>query len=167
VCSISASAVKASPAGCAAFARHGAFLKAIIAGGRAARLDERQANMRFQRSCALEFGGSEVIAERVGASSYESQRAPYETISWLVILAFATGVAVFAWTPTPIAQGLAALGVAAAFAHAALNYGVRDALAFFAICALVVSTIATLLATVAVFLMVKRVIGARAEEKAA
>jgi holin-like protein len=34
-------------------------------------------------------------------------------------------------------------------------------------CALVVSTIATLLATVAVFLMVKRVIGARAEEKAA
>jgi putative membrane protein len=40
----------------------------------------------------------------------------------------------FAWNPTPLAQGLAAIGILAACIHAALSYGWKDALALLAIC---------------------------------
>jgi hypothetical protein len=40
----------------------------------------------------------------------------------------------FAWNPTPFAQGLAALGVAMACAHAALFYGWKNAAVLLAIC---------------------------------
>ncbi len=75
-----------------------------------------------------------MIAERVGTAPDASRHAPYETNAWLVILAFAAGVVAFAWNPTPIAEGLAAILIAGALLHAVLNYGLRDALAFFVIC---------------------------------
>jgi uncharacterized membrane protein len=40
----------------------------------------------------------------------------------------------FAWNPTPLAQCLAAVGIAGAFAHAALCYGWKDAAVLLAIC---------------------------------
>ena len=40
----------------------------------------------------------------------------------------------FAWNPTPLAQALAAIGILAAFVHAGLFYGWKDASALFAIC---------------------------------
>jgi putative membrane protein len=43
----------------------------------------------------------------------------------------------FAWNPTPLAQALAAIGILAAFIHAGLFYGWKDALALFAICVIV------------------------------
>jgi uncharacterized membrane protein len=43
-------------------------------------------------------------------------------------------VVAFSWDPTPFSQGLAAAGIAAAFAHASFAYGARHALALFVIC---------------------------------
>lgn len=43
-------------------------------------------------------------------------------------------VVAFAWNPTPFSQGLAAAGIAAAFAHASFAYGLRHALVLFLIC---------------------------------
>ena len=51
-----------------------------------------------------------------------------------VYLALVVG---FAWNPTPLAQGLAAVGILAAGVHAALFYGWKDALALFSICVVI------------------------------
>src|ERR1700742_866782 len=55
-------------------------------------------------------------------------------ILFVMYLALVIG---FAWNPTPLAQMLAAIGIVATCAHAALFYGWKDALALFAICATV------------------------------
>ncbi len=57
--------------------------------------------------------------------------------AWSAIAVYLGLVVGFAWNPTPIAQMLAAVGVASAFAHAAFAYGRKDALVFFAICVIV------------------------------
>jgi uncharacterized membrane protein len=54
---------------------------------------------------------------------------------WLTVCAYLAAVVGFAWNPTPLAQGLAAVGIAAAFTHASFAYGFRHALALFVICA--------------------------------
>jgi putative membrane protein len=53
---------------------------------------------------------------------------------WLAVGAYLAAVVGCAWNPTPLAQGLAAIGIAAAFIHAALAYGFKHALALFVIC---------------------------------
>jgi uncharacterized membrane protein len=53
---------------------------------------------------------------------------------WLVVGAYLAAVVAFAWNPTPLAQGLAAIGIAAAYTHASFTYGLRHALALFVIC---------------------------------
>src|ERR1700749_2522955 len=57
-----------------------------------------------------------------------------EVAGWVVFAAYLVLVIGFAWNPTPLAQGLAAIGIAAACAHAVLFYGWRDAAALIAIC---------------------------------
>src|SRR5215475_11062064 len=53
---------------------------------------------------------------------------------WLVVGVYLAAVVSFAWNPTPLAQGLAAIGIIAAFIHASIAYGVRHALVLFVIC---------------------------------
>ena len=53
---------------------------------------------------------------------------------WILIAVYLALVIGFAWDPTPLAQGLAAVGIASALLHAGLTYGFRNALALFAIC---------------------------------
>jgi hypothetical protein len=55
-------------------------------------------------------------------------------VGWTVFMIYLVLVVGFAWNPTPFAQGLAALGIAIACAHAALSYGSKDALVLLAIC---------------------------------
>ena len=55
----------------------------------------------------------------------------------ILLAAYLALVIGFAWNPTPLAQALAAIGIAAACVHAALFYGWRDALAIFAICVVI------------------------------
>jgi putative membrane protein len=57
-----------------------------------------------------------------------------EAIIWAAIAIYLMLVAIFAWSPTPFAQGLAAIGFASAFAHCVLTYGSKNALALLAIC---------------------------------
>lgn len=52
----------------------------------------------------------------------------------LAAVAYLAVVVGFAWNPTPLAQALAAAGIAAAFAHASFTYGAKHALALFVIC---------------------------------
>jgi uncharacterized membrane protein len=59
---------------------------------------------------------------------------PLEAVFWIVLAVYLALVVGFAWNPTPFAQGLAAVGIVAACAHAALSYGWKDAFALFAIC---------------------------------
>ena len=58
---------------------------------------------------------------------------PY-AVGWIVLAVYLVLVVGFAWNPTPLAQGLATLGIAIALAHAALFYGWKDALVLLAIC---------------------------------
>jgi uncharacterized membrane protein len=53
---------------------------------------------------------------------------------WLAFAVYLVLVVGFAWNPTPFAQGLAAIGIAGACAHAVLFYGWRDAAVLLAIC---------------------------------
>ena len=53
---------------------------------------------------------------------------------WIVLALYLALVTGFAWNPTPLAQVLAAIGILAACAHAALFYGWKDALVLVAIC---------------------------------
>ncbi|HLX15176.1 MAG TPA: carotenoid biosynthesis protein [Bradyrhizobium sp.] len=61
-------------------------------------------------------------------------------IFWVALAIYLALVIGFAWNPTPLAQGLAAIGILAACAHAALTYGRRDALALLAICVAITFT---------------------------
>ena len=63
-----------------------------------------------------------------------------EAIFWVALAIYLALVIGFAWNPTPLAQGLAAIGILAACAHAALTYGWKDALALLAICVAVTFT---------------------------
>ena len=57
-----------------------------------------------------------------------------ETAFWIVFAVYLALLVGFAWNPTPLAQGLAAIGIVAACVHAALSYGWKDALVLLAIC---------------------------------
>jgi uncharacterized membrane protein len=57
-----------------------------------------------------------------------------ETAAWIAFAVYLVLVIGFAWNPTPLAQGLAAVGIAAACAHAAHCYGWKDASVLVAIC---------------------------------
>jgi uncharacterized membrane protein len=57
-----------------------------------------------------------------------------EVVAWVALAIYLVFVIRFAWNPTPVAQSLAAIGIAIAGAHAALTYGWRDALALLLIC---------------------------------
>jgi putative membrane protein len=60
--------------------------------------------------------------------------SPLETAFWVVFAVYLALVVGFSWNPTPLAQGLAAIGILAACVHAALSYGWKDALVLLAIC---------------------------------
>jgi uncharacterized membrane protein len=60
--------------------------------------------------------------------------SPLEAMFWILLAAYLALVVGFAWNPTPLAQGLAAIGIVAACVHAALSYGWKDALVLLAIC---------------------------------
>jgi uncharacterized membrane protein len=57
-----------------------------------------------------------------------------EVFAWVALAIYLAMVIGFAWNPTPLAQGLAAIGIAIACAHAVLAFGWKDALVFLAIC---------------------------------
>lgn len=61
-------------------------------------------------------------------------------VAWGVIVAYLVLVVLFAWNPTPFAQGLAAIGFAIALGHCALSYGLKNTLALLAICMAVTFT---------------------------
>ncbi len=69
---------------------------------------------------------------------------PLEAALWIILAVYLTLVVGFSWNPTPFAQGLAAVGIVAACAHAALSYGWKDALALFAICLVITFAIENL-----------------------
>lgn len=56
------------------------------------------------------------------------------TLRWAPLTLYLVLVVGFAWNPTPFAQGLAAIAIAAALAHAIVTYGWKDALVFLALC---------------------------------
>jgi uncharacterized membrane protein len=57
-----------------------------------------------------------------------------DVAAWLAFAVYLVLVVGFAWNPTPFAQGLAAIGIAGACAHAVLFYGWRNAAVLLAIC---------------------------------
>ena len=61
----------------------------------------------------------------------------FEPVGWIVLAVYLALVIGFAWNPNPLAQALAAIGILAAFVHAALFYGWKDGLALFAICVVI------------------------------
>jgi len=68
---------------------------------------------------------------------------------WIILAIYLALVIGFAWNRTPLAEVLAAIGILAAFAHAVLTYGWRDALALAAICVLITFAIGSGLAAFA------------------
>jgi len=60
-----------------------------------------------------------------------------EAVFWIALVIYLALVIGFAWNPTPLAQVLATVGVLAAFAHATLFYGWKDAVALVAICVVI------------------------------
>ena len=72
----------------------------------------------------------QVTVKAIGGRSFP----PLEAAFWIVLAVYLALVVGFAWNPTPLAQGLAAIGILAACVHAALSYGWKDALALLAIC---------------------------------
>jgi uncharacterized membrane protein len=57
-----------------------------------------------------------------------------EAVGWIAFASYLVLVVAFAWNPTPLAQGLAALGIVMACAHAVLFYGWKNAAVLLAIC---------------------------------
>jgi uncharacterized membrane protein len=72
----------------------------------------------------------QVTVKAIGGRSFP----PLEAAFWIVLTVYLALVVGLAWNPTPLAQGLAAIGILAACVHAALSYGWKDALALLAIC---------------------------------
>lgn len=64
--------------------------------------------------------------------------------AWLALAIYLVLVIGFAWNPTPLAQCLAAIGIACACAHAAFFYGWKDAAALLAICVVTAFTMENL-----------------------
>src|SRR5258708_7627168 len=62
----------------------------------------------------------------------------------LTVGAYLAAIMGFAWNPTPLAEGLAAICIAAAFVHASFGYGLKHALALFVICTAITFTIENL-----------------------
>jgi uncharacterized membrane protein len=60
--------------------------------------------------------------------------AQLDVAAWFAFAVYLVLVVGFAWKPTPFAQGLGAIGVAGACAHAVLFYGWRNAAVLLAIC---------------------------------
>jgi len=79
------------------------------------------------------------VQESVKAAG-ERSLPPLEAIFWVALAIYLALVIGFAWNPTPLAQGLAAIGILSACAHAALTYGWKDALALLAICVAITFT---------------------------
>jgi uncharacterized membrane protein len=79
------------------------------------------------------------VQESVKAAG-ERSLPPFEAIFWVALAIYLALVIGFAWNPTPLAQGLAAIGILAACGHAALTYGWKDALALLAICVAITFT---------------------------
>lgn len=69
-------------------------------------------------------------------TKYDERRhmPPFEIAAWIGLAVYLVLVVGFAWNPTPLAQGLAAIGIAAACAHAVVFYGWKDAAVLAAIC---------------------------------
>jgi uncharacterized membrane protein len=80
------------------------------------------------------------VQESIKAAGSRSFR-PLEVAFWIILATYLALVVGFAWNPTPLAQGLAAVGIMAACAHAVLSYGWKDALALLAICVVITFTI--------------------------
>jgi uncharacterized membrane protein len=71
------------------------------------------------------------VAEKAGGGYSLSWLEAVGGIAFAIYLVLVVG---FAWNPTPFAQGLAALGIVIACAHAALFYGWKNAVVLVAIC---------------------------------
>ena len=65
----------------------------------------------------------------------------FRNVIWLPIGLYLAAVILFAWNPTPFAQGLAAIAICTAYAHACLTYGWRDGTVFALICLVVSLTV--------------------------
>jgi uncharacterized membrane protein len=71
--------------------------------------------------------------ERMKANSVPFPRQ-FAIAAWTAFAIYLALVIGFAWNSTPLAQCLAAIGIASACAHATLSYGWRNALVLLAIC---------------------------------
>jgi uncharacterized membrane protein len=81
------------------------------------------------------------MTEIVGTDTHDKRTVTVRTTAlWLLIACYLVAVICFTWNPTPIAQALAAIGIAGACLHASMTYGFRHMLALFSIC--VVTTFA-------------------------
>ena len=67
-------------------------------------------------------------------------RAMPEIVLWLATASLLIAAIGFSWNPTPFAQTLVVIFIGCAFAHAALSYGARRALALFVICNVITFT---------------------------
>jgi uncharacterized membrane protein len=80
------------------------------------------------------------MSEAVSAAG-ESKRGGIsmlrEPALWAALAIYLALVIGFAWNPTPLAEGLAALGILTACVHAVLTYGWRDALVLATICVII------------------------------
>jgi uncharacterized membrane protein len=68
-------------------------------------------------------------------------RAMPEIVLWLATASTLIAAIGFSWNPTPFAQTLVVIFIGCAFAHAALSYGPKRALALFMICIVITFTV--------------------------
>ena len=74
----------------------------------------------------------------IEASASRNARLSWRTPAlWILVAIYLALVVAYAWKPTPLAQALAAIGIASALGHAVWTYGWKNALALFAICLVV------------------------------
>jgi uncharacterized membrane protein len=90
--------------------------------------------------CRIPSSGSRehaLPATQISNASTARSIPRLEVAAWIGLAIYLAMVIRFAWNPTPIAQALAAIGIAIACAHAVLAYGWKDALVLLAICLVV------------------------------
>jgi uncharacterized membrane protein len=75
-----------------------------------------------------------MAAQETGNASGERSFRWFDAAGWTVLAIYLVLVVGYTWNPSPFAQGLAALGIAIACAHASLFYGWKNAAALLAIC---------------------------------
>ena len=68
-------------------------------------------------------------------------RARPEIVLWLATASILIAAIGFSWNPTPFSQTLVVIFIGCAFAHAALSYGPKRALALFVICIVITFTV--------------------------